>query len=165
MSKYIVKTPVEAVLLLDKNAASIQGIADMLPGVPHMFTNVGLVFPNLDTEAKAETIPYGNYIIKENHGISAMAKELFESVSTQEDIPQYDSLNFRNNVLTIGKLKDYLNQLPETLMNKEVWLGGSDGLSNECYTVTPLDRRDDSFDIILEARPSKDADYMEGDGS
>lgn len=147
MSKYTIKTEVEAVLLINKDAVSIQAIADMLPGVPHFFTNDGIVFPNPDEED--DTVTYGNYVIKEAHGISAMSKALFESVSTQLDVPYYDSV--RDTDMRIGKLKEYLNQLPEHLMGKEVWLGYG-GVSSQCAEITPLDRRDDSFDIILEAR-------------
>lgn len=79
--KYIVKTEVQAVLLIDKDAQSIADMADMLGPVPHFYTDDGVVFATGEDGMVEQTIAYGHYIIKENHGISVMTKEMFESVS------------------------------------------------------------------------------------
>lgn len=79
--KYQVITIVNAILLVDKDAESIAALVEMLPGVPHFYTDDGLIFPGND-DIEDEVIEYGNYIVKEAHGLSVMTKELFESVAT-----------------------------------------------------------------------------------
>ena len=79
--KYQIITIVNAVLLVDKDAESIAALAEMLPNVPHFYTDDGLIFPG-GGEIDDEVIEYGKYIIKEAHGLSVMTKEMFEGIAT-----------------------------------------------------------------------------------
>lgn len=156
MNKYIVKTELEAVLLIDKDAECIQGIADMLPGSPHYFTKEGIVFANDGhDDIEAEKVPYGMYIIKEAHGISAMTQEMFEKISTPivEEVIHFTKLE-NNNGVTVAELKKLVKDLPEVDADGdpfEIWLGSDDNRhSNVCKAIWPLNKRDDGQDIILE---------------
>lgn len=147
MSKFIVKTEVEAVLLKGQHdLGTAAGIADLLPGSPHYFTDEGIVFSN---DIEAETVPYGHYIVKERHGISAMDKELFEKISTPI-VEGKRKINIKT-VLRVKELKKYFEGYGPEFDEKEIWLGNGNGLSNECRAITPLDvDANGTHDFILE---------------
>lgn len=58
--------------------------------------------------------------------------------------------------LTVKELKKWLSQYPDDF-NGEVWVEGSCNRSNAVYTLSPLNTRKDSSDIILSVNsPFKD---------
>jgi len=152
MSKYFFKISVDAVLLLEENVECVEEINKMLPGVPHYFTDDGM-FITQGNGSESDLIPYNCYIVKEEHGVSVMSKELFESKATATG---HYHTSFKGNAedVTVKTLRDYFNQLPDSVMGEEVWLGTDKGTSiNQCISAFPLNKRDDVYDVILECVP------------
>lgn len=155
--KYIVKTEVQAVLLINKDAQSISDMATMLGPIPHFYTNDGVVFATGEDGMVEQTIAYNNYIVKETHGISVMTKELFESVSDPVSTVSGSMKKLtNNNGITVRQLKELVKDLPETNAEGddfEVWVGGKNNTSNVCKAIWPLNKRSDGQDIIVEVTP------------